>query len=375
MKIVIVGTASPFRGGIAHFNALMYTALSKRHSVTMITFRRQYPEFLFPGKTQTEEGASGEFRVPSEELVDSINPLNWIVTGRAIRAEKPDLLVFRYWLPFFGPCFGTIARIVKRGTGTKVVYVCDNVIPHEKRPGDKTLTRYAFRPADGFIVQSAAVERDLLSLFPRARYELVPHPVYHGFGAAVPQSEARQRLGITAGEVLLFFGYVRKYKGLGVLLDAMARLKDRTSLHLFVVGEFYEDEAPYREKLRALGLERTVTIRSDYLPNDEVKQYFSAADAVVLPYSSATQSGIAQIAYNFDTPVIATAVGGLTEVVRDGETGLLVPPDDPAALSAAVTRFFSSVDRGRFRAAVREEKRKYSWDNLVAAIERLASGQ
>ncbi len=373
MKIVIVGTASPLRGGIAHYNALLYTALSGRHSVSMVTFRRQYPGFLFPGRTQKEEGGADEFRIPSRVLVDSINPFNWVATGRTIRREKPDLLLFKYWLPFFGPCFGTIARIVKRGGGTRVVYICDNVIPHEKRPGDRVFTRYAFHPADGFIVQSAAVERDLVSVIPRARYELVPHPVYHGFGAAVPQAEARQRLGIMAGEVLLFFGYVRKYKGLSVMLDAMALLKDRAALHLLVVGEFYEDEAPYREKIRALGLDRSVTIRSDYVPNDEVKQYFSAADAVVLPYTSATQSGIAQIAYNFDVPVIATAVGGLTEIIRDGETGLIVPPDDPAALAAAITRFFTSVDRGRLRAMVHEEKRKYSWENLVAAIERLAS--
>lgn len=372
MKIVIVGTASPLRGGIAHYNALLFAALSERHSVSMVTFRRQYPGILFPGKTQKEEGGGEEFRIPSRVLVDSVNPFNWAATGRILRAEKPDLLLFKYWLPFFGPCFGTIARIVKRGSGTRVVYICDNVIPHEKRPGDRAFTRYAFQPADGFIVQSAAVERDLLALLPHARYELIPHPVYHGFGRAVPQSEARRHLGITAREVLLFFGYVRKYKGLGVLLEAMARLKDRTGLHLLVVGEFYEDEAPYREAIRTLGLEQTVTVRSDYIPNDEVKHYFSAADAVVLPYSSATQSGIAQIAFNFDTPVIATAVGGLTEIVRDGDTGLLVPPDDPAALSAAITRFFSAMDRGHLRARVREEKGKYSWENLVAAIERLA---
>lgn len=373
MRIVIVGTASPLRGGIAHYNALLYAALAERHSVEMITFRRQYPRMFFPGKTQNEESSGSEFRIPSRVLVDSINPFNWAAVGRMIAAEKPDLLLFKYWLPFFGPCFGTIARSVKRRGSTRVVYICDNVVPHEKRPGDRAFTRYAFRPADGFIVQSAAVERDLISLFPGARYERVPHPVYHGFGRPVPQSEARQRLGIRAQEVLLFFGYIRKYKGLGILLDAMARLKDRRQLHLLVAGEFYDDERPYREKIRALGLEDTVTVRSDYLPNDEVRYYFSAADAVVLPYSSATQSGIAQIAYNFDTPVIASAVGGLAEIVRNGETGLLVPPDDPAALAAAIVRLFTSMDRDHLRATVRQEKRKYSWESLVAAIERLAS--
>jgi glycosyltransferase involved in cell wall biosynthesis len=373
VKIVIVGTASPLRGGIAHYNALLYAALSERHQVAMITFRRQYPAMLFPGKTQQEEGTSEEFRVPSRVLVDSVNPFNWASVGRTIRAEQPDLLLFKYWLPFFGPCFGTIARIVKHGTGTKVVYICDNVIPHEKRPGDRAFTRYAFAPADGFIVQSAAVERDLLSLLPNARYALVPHPVYHGFGNAVPQSEARKHLGISTPHVLLFFGYIRRYKGLAVLLDAMARLRHRADIHLVVVGEFYEDEAPYRQQIHALGLEHSVTVRSDYVPNDEVKQYFSAADAVVLPYTSATQSGIAQIAFNFDTPVIATTVGGLTEIIREGETGVLVPPRDPVALAAGIERFFAFPEPTLLRARVRAEKAQYSWEHLVAALERLAA--
>lgn len=360
------------RGGIAHYNALLYRALSIRHDVEIVTFARQYPSLLFPGKTQKEEGGTEEFRVPSSVLIDSINPVNWIAVGRALRSRKPDLILFKYWLPFFGPCFGTIARIVKRGTRSKVLYICDNVIPHERRPGDRLFTKYAFGPADGFVVQSAAVERDLLALFPGARYEHVPHPVYHGFGAAVPAADARTRLAITARNVLLFFGYVRKYKGLGVLLEAMARLKNRLDVHLLVVGEFYDDEKSYRDQIRREGLADSVTVRSDYIPNDEVRYYFSAADAVVLPYSSATQSGIAQIAYNFDTPVIATTVGGLAEIVRDGQTGVLVPPDDPGALADGILRFFTSLDRTALRKQTREEKVKYSWDNLVAALERLS---
>jgi len=371
MNITIVGTAYPLRGGIAHYNALLYRELSTRHSVDVVTFRRQYPGFLFPGRTQREEGAVDGFRVPSAVLVDSINPLNWISTGRSIRSRHPDMLVFKYWLPFFGPCFGTIARVVKKGTGTKVVFICDNVIPHERRPGDVLFTRYALSTADGFIVQSRAVEKDLLALFPGARYEYVPHPVYHGFGSVVPSAEARLRLGITAHSVLLFFGYVRKYKGLDVLLDAVAMLRGRLDIALVVVGEFYDDEEPYREQIRRLNLETVVTVRSDYIPNEEVKYYFSAADAVVLPYASATQSGIAQIAYNFDLPVIATKVGGLSEVVRDGETGLLVPPNDPGALAGRIFEYFTSVDRTRLRLVITEEKKKYSWENLVAAMERL----
>jgi D-inositol-3-phosphate glycosyltransferase len=373
MRITIVGTAHPLRGGIAHYNALLYRELSKKHQVDIITFTRQYPSFLFPGKTQTDAGGTGDFEVPSRVLVDSINPLNWLRVGRMIRREAPDLLLFKYWLPFFGPCFGTIARMARRGTRTRVVYICDNVIPHEKRPGDRLFTRYAFGPADGFIVQSASVEKDLHTLLPDARSILVPHPVYHGFGASVPAAEAPAAVGATRKNVLLFFGYVRRYKGLGVLLDAMALLKGRLDLQLLIVGEFYDDEAPYRERIRALGLEGNVTVRSDYVPNDEVKNYFSAADAVVLPYSSGTQSGIAQIAYNFDVPVIATTVGGLAEAERDGETGVLVPPDNPPALADGIVRFFTALDHARLRARVSEEKKRYSWDHLCAGIESLAS--
>lgn len=372
MKITIVGTAYPLRGGIAHYNALLYRELSAHNDVDVVTFTRQYPGFLFPGKTQKEEGTADAFRVPSSVILDSINPFNWVSVGCIIRSRSPDALIFKYWLPFFGPCFGTIARVVKKGTGTKVVFICDNVIPHEGRPGDRLFTRYAFRAADGFIVQSRAVERDLLTLLPGARYEYVPHPVYHGFGSAVSPGEARLRLGITAHHVLLFFGYVRKYKGLDVLLEAIALLRGRLDLALLVVGEFYDDEQKYRDLIRRLGLETVVTVRSDYVPNDEVRYYFSAADAVVLPYTSATQSGIAQIAFNFDLPVIATDVGGLSEVVRDGETGLLVPPNDPRALAGRIFEYFTSVDRARLRLKVREEKGQYSWKNLAAAIERLA---
>jgi glycosyltransferase involved in cell wall biosynthesis len=283
------------------------------------------------------------------------------------------MVIFKYWLPFFGPCFGTIARVASHGTNTKVVFICDNVVPHERRPGDRLFTRYAFGAADGFVVQSRAVEQDLRALVPDARYEFVPHPVYNGFGSAVPRDEARRRMGIgDERHVLLFFGYVRKYKGLDVLLEAVALLKGRLDVALLVVGEFYDDEGPYRDRIQRLGIGPGVTVRSDYVPNDEVKYYFSAADAAVLPYTSATQSGIAQIAYNFELPVIASAIGGLPEVVRDGETGLLIPPGDPAALADAIVRYFTSVDTARLRKNVREERKLYSWENLVAALERLS---
>ncbi len=370
MRIIILGTAYPLRGGIAHYNALLYQELCKKHTVEIVTFKRQYPALLFPGKTQTE--SSGELlRVPSEALVDSINPLNWIAVGREIRRRQPDLLIMKYWLPFFGPCFGTIARIVRKGTKTRVLYICDNVVPHERRPGDRVFTTYAFGAGDFFIVQSDAVERDLKALLPNARYRKVPHPVYNIFGELLDKQQARQRLGVTAERMLLFFGYVRPYKGLNVMLEAMAQIITRIKATLYVVGEFYDDRDRYVKKIAELGLESHVVVNADYVPNDTVGLYFSAADVVMLPYISATQSGIAQIAYNFNKPVIATNVGGLAEVVHDGVTGFVVPPNNPAALADAVLRYFAEGRENEFAANVAQEKRKYGWEAMASAIEDL----
>jgi glycosyltransferase involved in cell wall biosynthesis len=370
VNIVIVGTAYPLRGGIAHFNALLYKHLSKNHHVSIVTFSRQYPSLLFPGKTQDEKGGQ-DSAVPSEQLIDSINPVTWISAANAIARKKPDLLIFKYWMPFFAPCFGTIARLVRRKTGAKVLYICDNIIPHEKRPGDMALTRYAFNAGDAFIVQSGSVERDLNAFMPGSRYALVPHPVYEIFGSALPKAEARAALGLTDERVILFFGYVRRYKGLHVLLDAMPAISKSLKVKLLVVGEFYGDEQNYRQQIAEMNLQHDVTVHSDYVPNEEVSRYFSAADVVVLPYISATQSGIVQIAYQFDKPVIATDVGGLSEVVLNERTGYIVKPESPNDVAEAVVRFYTEKHEEEFVKNVREEKKKYSWENLVQAIERL----
>jgi glycosyltransferase involved in cell wall biosynthesis len=371
MKITILSTAFPLRGGIAHFVAILADALAQKHTVDIITFRRQYPSFLFPGKTQ-EETAESSSAKPAPQLVDSINPFNWIAVGRRIKKSAPDLLIFKYWLPFFGPCFGTIARIAKRNGRTRVLFICDNVLPHEKRPFDKLFTQYAFSAVEGFIVQSAAVEQALLSLKRNAVYRFAPHPVYNIFGAGIEKEAAKKQLGISDERVLLFFGYVRRYKGLHVLLDAMKLVIQKLPIRLLVVGEFYADEDKYRAQIRDLGLENVVSVHSDYVPNDRVGVYFSAADAVVLPYISATQSGIAQIAFNFDLPVIATDVGGLGEVVHDGQTGLLAPPNDAAALAEKILALYAGDTAERLSKQVMQEKGKYSWENFVGKIEELA---
>jgi glycosyltransferase involved in cell wall biosynthesis len=371
MKIGIIGTAYPLRGGIAHYNALLAAELGKRHTVETITFKRQYPKLLFPGTTQQESGGAVAAR-PAPEVIDSINPLNWIAVGRDIRRRRFDLLVFKYWIPFFGPCFGTIARVAKRGTATNVLYICDNVIPHEKRPGDALFTRYAFGAGDYFIVQSDSVERDLRHFWPAAQYRKVPHPVYNIFGSPIPKQNARNQLRLSDQRVILFFGYVRAYKGLSVLLDAMAVVVRTFPVRLLVVGEFYDDREKYLAQINHLGLSSHVTVQSAYVPNDRVGVYFSASDAVVLPYISATQSGIAQIAFNFNKPVIATDVGGLAEVAPDSVTGFIVPPGNPGALAEAILRFYTENREDGFAANVAAEKKKYSWDHLASAIEELA---
>jgi len=369
MKIVILGTAFPLRGGIAHFNALLAEHLSKRHFVETITFKRQYPKFLFPGTSQDEQGG-GITAPPAPQLIDSINPLNWLSVAAEVRKRKPDLIIFKYWMPFFGLCFGTIAKYAKKGTSMKVVFICDNIIPHERRPGDLAFTKYAFAQADGFIVQSDAVERDLKKYFPTARYRKAAHPVYENFGKGIPKEEAKKALSVTSKKTILYFGYVRSYKGLMVLIEAMQELPH---VLLLAVGEFYDDESKYRKRVAELGLGDRVRFVSAYVPNEEVGRYFSAADAVVLPYLSATQSGIIQIAYNFDKPVIATNVGGLAEVVIDGKTGFIVPPDDPKALAAAIRRYYAERREQEFSSNVYAEKKKYSWSHFTESIEELVS--
>ncbi|MBI3586611.1 MAG: glycosyltransferase [Ignavibacteriales bacterium] len=374
MNIVIIGTAYPLRGGIAHYVALLHKHLSKRHHVEIVTFSRQYPKFLFPGKTQDEQGGA-ENAVPSEQLIDSINPFTWHSAAKAIARKKPELLIFKYWMPFFAPCFGVISMLVRRWTGAKVLFICDNVIPHEKRPGDTVFTRFAFRYVDYFIVQSKAVEDDLKKFHPSARYRLVPHPVYEIFGEGLVKSDARAKLGLTDERVMLFFGYVRRYKGLHILLDAMPKILEKLKVKLLVVGEFYGDEEKYRAQIAEYKLQNNVLVHSDYVPNDKVGLYFSACDVVVLPYISATQSGIVQIAYQFNKPVIATDVGGLSEVVLDGTTGFIVPPEQPQAFANAVVKFYKEQREAEFVSNVKTEKKKYTWDALVAGIEELVGNR
>jgi glycosyltransferase involved in cell wall biosynthesis len=375
MRIVYIGTAYPMRGGIAHFNAILARELAARHTVTFLSFTRQYPGLLFPGKTQyvTDADGAGAGRIEATPMLDSIDPLSWLRTARRAARERPDLLLFRYWMPFFAPAFGSIVRWVKRGSHTRAVFVCDNIIPHERTPIDRLLTRYALAPVDGFVVMSQTVRADLLAVRPDARHRLVAHPIYSVFGERTDKTAARAALGLEPGPWLLFFGYVRRYKGLDLLLEALPLIRERVPARLLVAGEFYEGETRYRERVAQLGLTDAVRFDADYIPDSRVPLYFSAADVVVLPYHTATQSGIVQVAYQLDTPVICTDVGGLAEVVRDSISGFVTRPDDPRALADAVVRFYTEGWEERLRAGVREVKREYTWAPLVTAVEELAA--
>ncbi len=371
MNILLFGPAYPLRGGMAHFIAMLYAHLTKRgHTVEIINFTRQYPKILFPGKTQEESGEPG-IPVPSTPLIDSINPLNWIWNGVKLRNRNADLVISTYWLPFFGPSSGTLHALLRIGRKTKALTILHNLIPHERRPGDIIFTRFLSRFTDFYIAQSESVEKDLKNFVSNPKYKRVALPMFDLFKNRIPKAEAKKEIGITDEKVILFFGYIRPYKGLHVLIDAMKILKKKMKLRLLVCGEFYGDEKKYRAHIIEAGINDVTTVISDYIPNEKVHLYFSAADVVVQPYVSATQSAIAQIAYYFSSPVIATNVGALPEVIIHGKSGLIVPPNNPQALAEAIMKFYNENLEQQLMAGASEERKKYTWDAMVDAIEQL----
>jgi glycosyltransferase involved in cell wall biosynthesis len=368
-RIALLGPAYPYRGGIAHFLEHLDDGLSARgHTTRLFTFSRQYPERLFPGKTQlTPREAPIELPL---RVLDSVNPFSWTRTATAIRDFGATGVVFNYWMPFFAPAFGRIARSLNRH-GIRVVVVVDNAIPHERRPGDVVLARYVLRAANGLVAMSDSVCDDLRdTIGVKVPIRKVVLPVYDNFGSALSKSEARKLLGIPADErLILFFGFVRPYKGLNVLLDAMSHVSRRLPrTRLLVAGECYGDDSQYRRAIQALP-EQTVRWDDDYIPDERVAAYFCAADVVVQPYISATQSGVAQIAFNFERPMIVTDVGGLPEVVAHGEAGLVVPPSDAPALADAIVTYFVRGLEDSFAERVGAEKVKFGWDPVYDAIE------
>ncbi|MCF1713076.1 glycosyltransferase [Flavihumibacter sp. RY-1] len=367
LQIVILGPAHPFRGGgITTFNERLARGLQEvGHRVEILNFTVQYPSFLFPGKSQTtNEAAPTDLTI--EQRLHSMNPFNWWATGEYLRKKKPDLVLVRYWLPFMGPAFGTVLRRVRKNHHTKIIALTDNVQPHEKRLGDQLFTRYFLPACDAFITMSKKVELDLRAFVDNKPILQVRHPLYDNFGLPVEKDRARKQLDIPSeSKVLLFFGFIRAYKGLDLLLKAMPFIREHNIL-LLVAGEFYEDPAAYHKLIKELGIETKVKLMADFIPSDQVRYYFSAADLVVQPYRNATQSGVTPLAYHFDKPMVVTNVGGLPDYVENEVTGLIAEPE-PASLANAINRFFE-FGEDRFSAQIREKKKELSWSAFINQV-------
>lgn len=374
-KIVIIGPAHPLRGGLATFNQrLAKEFIDKGDNCSIYSFSLQYPSFLFPGKTQYSDEPAPE-KITIHTVINSVNPFNWIKVGNRLRKEKPDIIVVRFWLPFMGPALGTILRRVKKNKHTKIICIADNIIPHEKRPGDKLFTRYFLKSCDAFITMSEKVIGDLRLFQPVKPAQLVSHPLYDNFGDIIPKQEARKHLGLPENEKLvLFFGFIRKYKGLDLLLEAVSRLKtlkpESLTFKLLIAGEFYEDEKPYLDQIEKLGIKDRLYLRTNFIPDSEVKYYLCAADVVIQPYRNATQSGVTPLAYHFEKPMIVTNVGGLPSLVPHHKVGLVTEPA-PGSIINAILEFYQ-LGENYFIPHLRAEKQKYSWARMVNTITQLA---
>lgn len=373
-NIVVLGPAYPLRGGgLATFNERLARAFQNEgDTVTIYSFSLQYPAFLFPGKSQySTEPPPADLTIVSR--LNSINPFNWIRTGNELKRLRPDIIVVRYWLPFMGPCLGTVLRRVRKNKHTRIIAITDNIIPHEKRPGDSWFTRYFLKPCHAFVTMSEKVLQDLRRFEPAKPAVKVLHPLYDNFGEKVSKEAARRHLGLPEeGKVLLFFGFIRKYKGLDMLLEAVALLRD-SSFRLLIAGEFYEAPEPYHQQISRLGIGDKLILRTDFIGDSEVKYYFCAADVVVQPYRSATQSGVSPLAYHFSKPMIVTCVGGLPDMVPHLRTGLVAEPQ-PESIAAAIAQFLETGEPF-FTPFIEEEKKRYSWNNLTRAIRQLAAGE
>ena len=368
-KIVLIGPVYPYKGGIAHYTSLMYQSLAKKHDVTMVSYKMQYPGFLF--KKEQKDFCNDMFKVEDTKFwFNTANPFNIIRIAYRIKKMKPDLVIIQWWHPYFAPCY----FILENALGKKIqkMFICHNVFPHERFPMDKFLTRLVLKKGNFFIVHSKSDGQDLLSIKPNARFEQNPHPTYNAFKIRnITKEQARQELHKSNDEkLLLFFGFVREYKGLKYLLYAMPLIKEKVrNIKLMVVGSFGDDKEDYMQIIKENQIEDSVEVIDNYTPDNEVEKYFAACDLVVLPYESATQSGIVQIAYGFEKPVIVTNVGGLPDVVTDGKTGYVVEAKSPEVLAKAVEKYYVEHKEKEFSEGVKEEAARFSWDRIVEKIE------
>jgi len=367
MKFVLIGPTHPFRGGIAHYTTLLYHALADQHEGLFLSFKRQYPQWLFPGKTD-QDTSDQPLTAPCQYLIDPLNPLTWWQTTRQIQQYQPAIIVFQWWVPFWSPTFTTIAFLSHRLTASQIVFICHNVLPHDQlRPGEQSLIKMALKQGDHFIVHSDQDMADLQKFLSTKNIIKTHHPTYAVFSDYYEHQSLKQV--INPPKRILFFGFVRPYKGLHHLLDAMPTVLQTIEVELLIVGEFWSDKADYLAQINQLHLNNHVTIIDQYIPNEQVGYYFSQTDVVVLPYRSATQSGIIQLAFGFNKPVITTDVGGLAEVVHHGETGLVVPPNDSVLLAQAIIHYFQANLGPTFEATIRQHQADFSWQNLVNQLE------
>lgn len=366
MKIAIVGSAHPLRGGLAAFNERLAQAFQEAGAdVTIYSFSLQYPSFLFPGKTQYSDEPAPE-GLDIKVWINSINPFNWWWVGWKIRRTQPDLVICKFWLPFMGPCLGSILHWLKPA---KRIAVIDNIIPHEKRPGDRIFAQYFVSATDGFIAMSRSVEAELRQFTLTKPVAYIPHPIYDNYGDSVDRITALSHLGLDPSyRYILFFGFIRSYKGLDLAIEAMADPRlENMRIKLLVAGEYYEDATVYENLIKQKNVHDKLVLRTDFIPTPEVKYFFGAADLVVQPYKSATQSGISQMAYHFEKPMVVTRVGGLPEIVEDGVVGLVVDVE-VSAIAGAIVSFYEEGLQERFLQGVKKAKMKYSWDAMVQGI-------
>lgn len=372
-KIILVGPVYPYKGGISHYTGLLYRALKKKYDVTMVSYCFQYPKLLY--KKEQRDYSNDSFKIEKTNYwLHTANPLNWIKTTKKIRQIKPDLMIIQWWHPYFAPCYFMLCKLLK---GIRILFVCHNVFPHERFPMDRLLTKAVLKQGNCYIVQSKTDAEDLVSIIPNAVYEQAVHPTYNAFKIKnMTKEEARSLLQIMKKEkVLLFFGFIREYKGLKYLIQAMPEIvRQLKEVKLLIVGDFADEEQKdsYVNLIKQCSVQEAIEIYDGYIPDKEVEKFFAACDLVVLPYISATQSGIVQIAFGFEKPVVVTNVGGLPDVVEDGKTGYVVEAKE-AALAEAVIRYFKENRTEQFTENIQRQEYRFSWDRIVEGMERLGN--
>lgn len=371
-KIVLVGPVYPYKGGISHYTGLMYKALSKKYQVVMVSYKLQYPKFLF--KKEQRDYENNSFKIEGTNYwLHTVYPWNWVATAAKIKKQKADIVIFQWWHPYFAPCYWLLCKCLK---GMKILFVCHNVFPHERFPLDRFLAKSVLRQGSGYIVQSKMDGEDLHTIIKHPVFRQTVHPTYNAFQIKnMTKEEARAELGIGREEkILLFFGFIREYKGLKYLIEAMRTVTERFSdVKLLVVGDFSgaESKQEYMDRIEQCGAGDAIEVYDGYIPDKEVEKFFAACDLVTLPYISATQSGIVQIAFGFEKPVIVTDVGGLPDVVEDGKTGYVVGAGNPEELAKAVIRYFTSDVEKQFRENIKKEAYRFSWDRMTEVVEEL----